>query len=111
MIDGPEFSYALHPLPAGGFGFRRWRWELWRGARLEAAGWRLTQRDAERALRKYAAVVGHELVGLEAPDLRRATAGGVPKGASVDVDSGALRCRLVPRALEDELARVLARSS
>ena len=51
MDDGaPQFQYAIGLLPRGRFTFRRWRWELWHGAVLRASGWRLSPRDAERAL-------------------------------------------------------------
>jgi len=49
-VDGLSFSYVLHELPPGRLPFRRWRFELWHGARLEAAGWRMSERDAARAL-------------------------------------------------------------
>ena len=37
MIEGIRFGYLLHPLPAGRFGFRRWRYELWHGNHMHAA--------------------------------------------------------------------------
>src|SRR5918997_7130488 len=64
--DGPAFEYALHPLPPGRVGFRRWRWELWEGALLLASGWRVTPRDAERALRTAASRRAHERIGVRA---------------------------------------------
>ena len=74
-VDGLSFSYVLHELPPGRLPFRRWRFELWHGARLEAAGWRTTERDAVRALRKHGSRVGHRMFGLRPPERRRARAG------------------------------------
>ena len=37
-----SFSYVVHELPRDRLPFRRWRFELWQGPRLEAAGWRAT---------------------------------------------------------------------
>src|SRR4051794_41861502 len=53
IVEGLSFSYVLHELPRDRLPFRRWRFELWHGARLEAAGWRTTERDALRALHKH----------------------------------------------------------
>ena len=66
-VEGLEFAYALYPLPPGRLPFRRWRWELWHGANLVAAGWRLARPDAGRALRVHAAEFGHRLFGLPVP--------------------------------------------
>ena len=66
-FEGLEFRYALHPLPPGRLPFRRWRWELWHGPRMLAAGWRVTERDAGRAICKYAATYAHRLFGLPEP--------------------------------------------
>jgi hypothetical protein len=104
-VEGLEFAYALHPLPPGRMPFRRWRWELWHGARLEAAGWRLTRRDAERALHAHATRVGHAMFGLPAPDPARAAVAaaglGLAPGRAVRVDAGSIAFRLVPVRLED----------
>jgi hypothetical protein len=96
--DGPKFAYALHPLPPNRVGLRRWRWELWQGAALVAAGWRLSQEHAERALCTAASRRGHALLGLHAlrPE-RAAAAGGLGVGAPVRLDCGAFECLLVPR--------------
>src|SRR5262249_43737189 len=64
---GLTFSSSLHPLEPGRMPFRRWRWELWHGATMVAAGWRLTQAQAGRALRLSAAEFGHRLFGLPGP--------------------------------------------
>ena len=60
-IHGLEFAYALYRLPPGRLPFSRWRWELWHGSNLVAAGWRLARPDAGRALRVRAAEFGHRL--------------------------------------------------
>jgi hypothetical protein len=110
-VEGLQLAYALHPLPPGRFGFRRWRWELWHGAALIAAGWRTDREAAERALRAYASRFGHRLFGLRPPDIARASAGAAfPPGATVRVDSGAMTCFLVPRQLEDQLGRAVAQA-
>jgi hypothetical protein len=97
-VDGPQFSYALHSLPPNRVGLRRWRWELWHGAALLAAGWRLTQEHAERALCTAASRRGHAQLGLHPlrPE-RTAPASGLSAGAAVRIDCGAFECMLVPR--------------
>jgi hypothetical protein len=101
-VDGLQFHYALHELAPGRWGFRRWRWELWHGPALVAAGWRMSRPDAERALRGHAARFGHRLFGLRGPlpDAGRGPA--IPPGASVRIEVGAVSCLLVPRALAEE---------
>ena len=100
-VEGLQFAYALHPLPPGGFGFRRWRWELWHGARMLAAGWRVSRRDAERAIQKYAVAHAHALFGLrERAPARIADPVPMKAGATVRVERGPVACTLVPRALE-----------
>ena len=101
IVEGLSFSYALHELPPGRFPFRRWRWELWHGARLEAAGWRLSERDAARAVRLHASRVGHRLFGLRAPADEDAQASRPFRpGAIVRVRHGAIAFALVPVGLE-----------
>jgi hypothetical protein len=96
--DGPDFAYALHPLPPNRVGLRRWRWELWHGQALLAAGWRLTQDHAQRALCTAASRRGHAQLGLHPLRPEGATVpGGLIAGAEVRLDCGAFRCRLVPR--------------
>lgn len=100
MIEPVELSYDLHLLPMGRFPFRRWRWELWHGPRLLAAGWRLNALHAQRALRVYAVRHAHRVHGLHPlrPDAAQA-----PErewgGAPVAIESGELRVLLSPRAL------------
>jgi hypothetical protein len=109
-VAGLEFAYALHPLPPGRLPFRRWRWELWHGHDLVAAGWRLSRPDAARALRVHAAEFGHRLFGLAAPPRDPRPAGGdLRPGTSERVALGAVTCMLVPRALERPALAALAR--
>lgn len=93
----PVFSYTLEPLPPSRLG-RRWRWSLYRGERLLAAGWHYGQRQAIGALRTATSRAVHELAGLTAlrPE-RAATDGRFIAGATVQLDCGALRCVLAPR--------------
>ena len=79
-ISGLQFDYALYALPPGRLPFRRWRWELWHGANLVAAGWRLARPDAGRALRVHAAEFGHRLFGLPVPERHPATGAGERDG-------------------------------
>ncbi len=103
-VEGLRFGYALHLLPPGRVAFRRWRYELWHGAHLHAAGWCFERRGAERALRRHAARVGHGIFGLVAePAVLDAVAGPVPPGATVHLEAGAVHCALVPRVLLSEL--------
>jgi hypothetical protein len=48
--ETPEFEYAIETLPPSRIGWR-WRWELWHGRSLVAAGWRLSPRHARDAVR------------------------------------------------------------
>jgi hypothetical protein len=100
-VHGLEFAYALYALPPGRLPFRRWRWELWHGSNLLAAGWRLSRADAGGALRARAAEFGHRLFGLPAPHadtrpLRRDLCPGTTERLAI----GPITCLLVPRALE-----------
>ena len=100
-VEGLRFAYALHPLPPGRLPFRRWRWELWHGSRLVAAGWRLGRADAGRALRLHAAEFGHGLFGLPAPPRdERAGRGDLRPGTAERLAIGPITAMLVPRALE-----------
>jgi hypothetical protein len=100
IVEGLSFSYVLHELPLGRFPFRRWRFELWHGARLEAAGWRSTERDAARALRGHASRVAHAMFGLRAPTGEAGAGPALRPGAAVRVQHGATAFSLVPRALD-----------
>src|SRR3954463_2381656 len=103
-VEGIRFGYQLHPLAPGRFGFRRWRYELWHGNHLHAAGWRTSRRAAESALRRHAARVGHAIFGLTpSPAAIAAGDGDVPLGATVRLEAGAVSLTLVPRVVEQEL--------
>ena len=100
-VEGLQFSYALHPLPPGRLPFSRWRWELWHGSTLVAAGWRLSRPQAGRALRVHAAEFGHRLFGLPVPARDPHAGGGdLRPGAAERLSIGSITCLLVPRALE-----------
>jgi hypothetical protein len=100
-VHGLEFAYSLHLLPAGRFPFRRWRWELWHGTNLLAAGWRLSREDAGRALRLYAADHAHKLFGLPVPKRdERLARGDLEPGTTERLIIGPITALLIPRALE-----------
>ena len=100
-VEGLQFSYALHPLPPGRLPFARWRWELWHGSTLVAAGWRLSRPQAGRALRLQAAAFGHRLFGLPAPVRDpQAGRGDLLPGRAERLSIGPVTALLLPRALE-----------
>jgi hypothetical protein len=108
-VEGLVFAYALYPLPPGRLPFRRWRWELWHGANLVAACWRLARPDAGRALRVHASEFGHRLFGLPAPARHPHTGrGDLRPGTAERLAIGAISCTLVPRELERDLPAVAA---
>ena len=100
MNDPIELHYALEHLPAGRFPFRRWRWELWNGGQLLAAGWRLNPLHAQRALRVGALRHAHRALGLYPLHLESDhTPETAWNGGPVNVDWGELRVVLTPRAM------------
>ena len=101
-VEGLELSYALHPLPPGRFGFRRWRYELWHGARLIAAGWRVQRPDAALALRTHATEFAHQVFGLRPPSRTRADhpPQDLMPGITIRVDAHGVSFVLAPRNLE-----------
>ncbi len=102
MTDPIELSYVLHLLPPGRIPFRRWRWELWNGAQLLAAGWRLNPLHSQRALRVRALRYAHRVYGLHPLHLETDAHGAETTwsgGAPVTIDWGELRVVLTPRAL------------
>jgi hypothetical protein len=106
-----ELTYALQLLPPGRIGFRRWRWELWHGAQLIAAGWRLTAPHAQRALRTHASRYAHRLRGLHPLRPEAAQAPESPwRGQPVTVECGPLRVLLTPRAVRERHPQVLPAS-
>ena len=106
MTEPIELTYVLHLLPTGRIPFRRWRWELWHGSQMLAAGWRLSVLHAQRALRAHALRYAHRLHGLHP---LRTDAGHAPEtawgGRPVAVDWGDLRVVLTPRPLLDQSRR------
>jgi hypothetical protein len=101
IVEHLAFKYVLHEMPLGRLPFRRWRFELWHGARLEAAGWRVSERDALRALRAHASRVGHEMFGLRPPEDDPPGAGPLFRsGSAVRVHHGAIAFSLAPRQLD-----------
>jgi hypothetical protein len=109
MTDPIELNYALDLLPAARFPFRRWRWELWNGGQLLAAGWRLHPLHAQRSLRVRALRYAHRVHGLHPLHL---DGGATPETAwprgPVTIDWGELRVVLTPRALLTEPAASFA---
>jgi hypothetical protein len=97
----PVFEYAMELLPPGRLGPRRWRWELWEGDRLLAAGWHPAARRAHVALRTAASRRAHERVGLTPLRPERAVAALGPAAprlaATYELDCGAVACLLRPR--------------
>jgi hypothetical protein len=108
MNEPIELTYVLHLLPTGRIPFRRWRWELWHGSQMLAAGWRLSVLHAQRALRGHAVRYAHRLHGLHPlrPDAAPA-ADTTWGGQTVAVDSGDLRVLLTPRPLLEQAGRWL----
>ncbi|MFL5844555.1 MAG: hypothetical protein ACJ762_07665 [Solirubrobacteraceae bacterium] len=102
-----EFLYAIEPLPPGRLPFHRWRWELWQGAWMLAAGWCTEPALTERALLRAASRRVHELRGVRAlrPERARALDGAPGHGRSTRVDTGAGVCLLVPREAAETATR------
>jgi hypothetical protein len=101
-----EFLYAVEALPPGRLPFHRWRWELWQGQWMLAAGWSTAPALAERALLRAASRRVHELRGVRALRPERARALDGPPGGvrTTRVDTGAGLCVLLPRALAGDAA-------
>lgn len=91
---------------------RRWRWELWEGATLLAAGWRLSPAQAFLALRTAASRRAHERLGVRALRPAATRAIGMPSpGATLRVDCGVVECLLVPREEPGARAPAAARAA
>jgi hypothetical protein len=106
MTEPTELSYVLHVLPSGRMPFRRWRWELWHGPQLLAAGWRLSVLHAQRALRAHAVRYAHRLRGVHPLRLDAAHVPETAWGARpVAVSWGDIHIVLRPRALVEPPAR------
>jgi len=102
--EPPVYGYTLEPLPPSRLG-RRWRFTLFHGDRMLAAGWRLSERRALQGLRTAAARAAHEALGLRV--LRpQATWPEVTfhAGMTVRLQAGAVACVLAPRQAVVEAA-------
>lgn len=104
VIDPLTLRYALHELPPGRLPFRRWRWELWHGSRLEATGWRLSERDAARSLRGHGSKVSRRLLGVPSAAGRASHGEPFRPGATVHVRDAGVVFALVPLQLESAVA-------
>lgn len=105
MIEPIELTYELHLLPRGRMPFRRWRYELWHGPQLLAAGWRLSALHAQRAVGSHAIGYAHRVHGLHLLHPDRVSSQETPwTGERVALQSGDLRVMLTPRALLDAAA-------
>jgi len=95
--DPPVYLYTIEPMPPSRIG-RRWRWTLFHGDRLLAAGWRLSERRALHAIRTAAARAVHDALGLRVlrPDRTWPDEPFLP-GMIVRLQAGAVTCTLVPR--------------
>lgn len=104
-----EFSYAVEALPPGHLPFHRWRWELWQGAWMLAAGWCTAPAAAERALLRAASRRLHELRGVHALRPERARLLDALRSTRPSrVDTGVGLCLLVPRAAAEPGAAAAA---
>jgi hypothetical protein len=100
IIEPVELTYKLELLPPGRVPFRRWRWELWNGAQLLAAGWRVSALHAQRAMRVHALRYVHRLHGLHPLGVEQAATAEPAWGRrSIAVEWGDLRVLLIPRDL------------
>ncbi len=101
-----EFSYAVEALPPGRLPFHRWRWELWQGAWMLAAGWCTAPAATERAVLRAASRRMHELRGVRAlrPERAQLLDGALAPGRPARVDTGVGVCLLVPQAPADREA-------
>ena len=97
--EAPLYSYTVEPMPPSRLG-RRWRWALFRGDRLLAAGWRLSERAALHGIRTAAARAAHEAAGLRVlrPD-RVWPDTGFRAGMTARLNAGSVACVLAPREL------------
>src|SRR4051794_30518919 len=97
QAEPPVYSYTVEPMPPSRIG-RRWRWALFRGDRLLAAGWRLSERAALHGIRTAAARAAHEAAGVRVlrpervwPDAR------FRAGMTAQLRAGDIACVLAPR--------------
>jgi hypothetical protein len=103
MTEPIALNYDLYLMPRGRVSFRRWHWELWRGATLLAAGWRQDPLEAQRTVRIHALRYAHRINGLRVlrPDVDHPEE--TPwRGRPVTIDWGEMHIELNP--LGDEQA-------
>jgi hypothetical protein len=106
MTETIALSYDLHLLPRGRISFRRYRYELWHGATLLAAGWCLHPLQAQRAVRIHAVRYAHRLHGLRVirPDVEHPDE--APwRGRPVTIDWGQFHIELSPVSEDRGAAR------
>jgi hypothetical protein len=96
LAEPPVYRYTIETMPPSRLG-RRWRWTLFHGDRLLAAGWRLSERRALQGLRTAAARASHEALGLKVlrPDRTWPDTPFLP-GATVRLEAGPVACVLAP---------------
>jgi hypothetical protein len=103
--EPPTYAYTIEPMPPSRLG-RRWRWALFHGERMLAAGWRLSERRALHGIRTAAARAAHEANGLKLlrPERVWPPEPDFKAGMSATLTAGAIACRLVPRELLEAAA-------
>jgi hypothetical protein len=105
VIEPIELTYDLRLLPRGRIAFRRWRYEVWHGPLLLAAGWRTGLLHAQRAVRSHAVLHAHRIHGLHPLRLEPPPGTETPwAGQTVAVQWGDLQVLLRPRAALDAAA-------
>ncbi len=101
MTEPIGLHYDLRLLPRGRVSFSRWHWELWHGATLLAAGWRLHPLQAQRTIRIHAVRYAHRVNGVRVlrPDVDHPEE--TPwRGRAVTIDWGEMHIELTPVASE-----------
>ena len=99
LDDPPVYTYTVEPMPPSRLG-RRWRWTLFRGDRLLAAGWRLSERAALHGIRTAVARAAHEAAGLRVVRPERVWPDpGFRPGMTARLQAGVVACVLAPREL------------
>ena len=99
QVEPTLYSYTVEPMPPSRLG-RRWRWTLFFGDRLLAAGWRLSERAALHGIRTAAARAAHEAAGLRVLRPERVWPDtSFRVGMTARLQAGAVACVLAPREL------------
>jgi hypothetical protein len=104
MTEPIGLNYDLRLLPRGRVSFRRWHWELWHGATLLAAGWRLHPLQAQRSIRIHAVRYANRVNGVRVlrPDVDHPEE--TPwRGRPVTIDWGQMHIELTPVSTEQSL--------